>query len=98
MFYKFRHGYNYKPQVWGLWDIEWSASLGGFSANGYGQLSNSTGFPSSSIWYTFDEEWVYLNIYKGDLGFGFSAIGTIVTLTTYIFADDLTSQDYTIDT
>jgi len=95
IFYQFAHGYDYEPQLWGLWDITWSPSLGGANMNGYGQIVNSTGFPSSSVWYTFDETNIYLHIYKGDAGLGLSSVGITVTLSTYIFADELMEQDYT---
>ena len=59
-------------------------------------VANGTGFPSTGVWYTYDENYVYLHINKGDTIFGFSAVGTNIVLTTYIFADDLSEQDYTI--
>jgi hypothetical protein len=92
----FAHGYNYTPQVWGLWDINWSGALGGFEANGYGSVSNSTGVPSSTFDYTVDETNVYIRFKLGHTGFSTpSATGTTATLTTYIFVDDLQEATYT---
>jgi len=100
LIHSFRHGYTYKPQVWGLWNIAWGPGslVPGSVFNVYGTVSSSTGIPSATIWYEWDETFVYMYAIWSD-PFGFtplSLVGTVATLTTYIFADDLTSQDYTI--
>jgi hypothetical protein len=92
----FEHGYKYRPQVWGMWNVIWSASQGGAEQNGYGALTNSSGIPSSTLSYDWDEEKVYLYLEKGStVGTPTNAIGTTATLTTYIFADDLQEATYT---
>lgn len=96
----FPHGYTYDPQMWGLWDITWGPGtyVPGLNMNGYGSVSSSTGIPVSVLWYEKDATNIY--IYNQWLDpFGFTPIdmtGTTATLTTYIFADDTTAQDYTI--
>lgn len=90
----FDHGYKYKPQVWGLWNVTWSPSLGGHNQNGYGYITNTSGFPSTSLWYEVNETTIDLHIRKFDGFFGTSTIGTTATLTTYVFVDDLTTASY----
>lgn len=96
----FTHGYTYKPQLWGLWNITWGPGIigtPGLIQNGYGSITNSSGFPSSTLTYDWDATNVYLYLQKGSVVFAPSvAIGTIATLTTYIFVDDLSDQDYTV--
>lgn len=94
----FPHGYTYRPQVWGLWNVTWGPNIVGtpnVQQNGYGNLTNSSGFPASTFSYEWNETNVYLYLFKGS---GFpgdgNAIGTVATLTTYIFADDLSTQSY----
>lgn len=95
----FAHGYTYKPQLWGLWNVTWGPSIAGTpntTQNGYGYLINTSGVPASSLTYEWDATTVYLYITKGAIppGTPSSTIGTTVTLTTYIFADDLQSASY----
>jgi hypothetical protein len=96
----FKHGYDYDPQMWGLWDITWGPGtlVSGLRFNGYGSVSSSTGIPVATLWYEKDEINVYLYVRWSD-PFGMTPIdltGTTASLTTYVFADDLTEQDYTI--
>lgn len=95
----FAHGYTYKPQVWGLWDVTWGASIigtPGVQQNGYGTLTNSSGSPASTLSYEVDETNIYLYITKGSLPpfFVSNAIGTSATLTTYVFVDDFQEASY----
>lgn len=95
----FAHGYDYKPQLWGLWDVTWGPSIAGtpgVEQNGYGSLTNSSGIPASTLSYEWDTTTVYLYITKGALPpiAPSSAIGTSATLTTYIFVDDLQEASY----
>jgi len=95
----FAHGYTYRPQVWGLWNVTWGASIAGTPGvvqNGYGYLINSSGIPASSLSYEWDETKVYLYLTKGALPpiAPSSAIGTTAILSTYIFVDDLQTQSY----
>jgi len=95
----FAHGYTYKPEVWGLWNVTWGPSVigtPGLVQNGYGALVNSSGTPSSTLSYGWDETNVYLYMTKGATPpvFPSSVLGTTATLTTYIFVDDLQTQTY----
>jgi len=96
--YRFAHGYDYTPQMWGLWEVTWGAGIlvsGTF--NGYGTIVSTTGIPMASLSYSFDDTNVYLYAMWTD-PFGLSPLdftGTTATLTTYIFADDLSEHDYT---
>lgn len=91
----FAHGYDYRPQIWGLWNVTWSASLTGEEQNGYGALTNTSGIPATTVWYEWDEVNVYLYINKGATVLTpTSAIGTTASLTTYIFVDDLQEASY----
>lgn len=95
----FAHGYTYKPQLWGLWNVTWGPSVSGtpgLEQNGYGSLTNSSGFPAATFDYNWDETNVYLYISKGAVppAFPSSMIGTSATLTTYIFVDDLQEASY----
>lgn len=97
--YSFPHGYDYKPQVWGYWSsIVWGAGIGVGSEvwSGYGWVWSTTGVPIAELGYDVDETNVNVYAYWSD-PFGMNPLdftGTVATLTTYIFADDLTEQDY----
>ena len=94
----FAHGYTYKPQLWGLWDVTWGPSILGTPGerqNGYGSLANSGSAFAAVLSYEWDATNVYLYIYKGSFTPGDSnTIGTSATLTTYIFVDDLQEASY----
>lgn len=94
----FPHGYLYKPQLWGLWNVTWGPSISGTPGaeqNGYGMLTNGSGIPSASFSYEWDETEVRLYLLKGTAFMSPSnAIGTTATLTTYIFVDDLQEASY----
>lgn len=95
----FEHGYTYRPQIWGLWNVTWGAGIAGTpneEQNGYGYLVNGSGAPTSSLSYEWDSTTVYLYLDKGAIPpiFPSNAIGTIATLTTYIFVDDLQEASY----
>lgn len=91
----FLHGYDYKPQLWGLWNVTWSPSLGGSEQNGYGALTNTSGTPSSTLWYEWDETTVRLYINKGwSVIVPTDTTGLTAALTTYVFADDLQEASY----
>ena len=96
----FAHGYTYRPQVWGLWNVTWGPNIAGTPnvvQNGYGTLLNTSGVPASTLSYEWDATNVYLYITKGAIppGAPSNTIGTSVRLTTYVFADDMQDQDYT---
>lgn len=98
LIHSFPHGYTYKPQLWGLWNVTWGAGIAGTpntTQNGYGSLTNSPGSPASTLSYDWDETTVYLYLLKGTNVFTPSnAIGTIAALTTYVFVDDLQEASY----
>lgn len=92
----FPHGYDYAPQVWGLWDVTWGAgTLTPGDQNAYGAVTNSSGLPNVVLYYGVDDENINVYYYETSGGIGLSIIGTVANLTTYVFADDLQPQDYT---
>lgn len=94
----FSHGYTYKPQIWGLWNVTWGPSIAGtpgLEQNGYGSLTNGSGLPSATFSYEWNATEVILYLLKGTAFMSPSnAIGTSATLTTYIFVDDLQEASY----
>lgn len=93
----FEHGYTDRPQVIGIWSITWGPGIGGGIPGGYGYVQNTTGVPVSHFLYEWDTTNVYLYFFRGSFFPGdTNAIGTVATLTTYVFVDDLSSQDYTV--
>lgn len=96
----FEHGYTYKPEVWGLWHIVWGPGslVSGQIYDGYGTVASSTGVPSATITYKITDTHIKLYAYWSD-PFDLNPIdltGTVATLTSYVFADDLSTQDYTV--
>ena len=96
---RFQHGYSYRPQAWGLWNATWGPDIpgtGGAERNGYGVLFNSTSPNGVTISYGWDETNVYLYMYKGVVAPSptYSVVGTIMTLSSYIFVDDLQEASY----
>lgn len=96
--YSFAHGYTYTPEMWGLWNVTWGtlSLMPGKVQNGYGTIFSSTGAPASTIAYSIDATNVNLILTFGTFGGGDSLIGSVFTLTSYVFADDLQPQDYTV--
>lgn len=94
----FLHGYDYRPQIWGLWNVTWGPSIAGtpgLEQNGYGAITNTSGLPTATFSYEWDETTVRLYLLKGTTFLSpSSAIGTTATLTTYIFVDDLQEASY----
>ena len=96
LLYRYKHGYTYKPQFWGLWDVKYSSSLDGFTRRGYGFIPHNTGEElEASFYYKVDS--TYVNLY-----FKFNGsvtkpnpAGTSFTFTGYVFANDMQAQDYT---
>lgn len=97
LIYRYKHGYDYIPQFWGLWDIKYSSGLSNVTRRGYGHITHNTGFGlTASFYYTVDTE--YVNIYFLHNSFTTpkpSTAGTKATFTGYLFANDRTKQDYT---
>jgi hypothetical protein len=99
LIYQFDHGYTYTPQVWGLWSIIWGpgvVGVAGSTYNGYGTVSSSSGIPVATLHYKVGMSRIELYaIWSDPLNLApIDLSGTIATLTTYVFADDLTTQTY----
>lgn len=96
----FEHGYTYEPQLWGLWNVTWGASIAGTPGeeqNGYGVLINGASDPTATLSYEWNETTVTLYLLKGASTIPLipsDATGTIATLTTYVFVDDLQEASY----
>lgn len=97
LLYRYKHGYDYTPQVWGLWDIKYSSELGGAARRGYGYITHNTGAGlQADFYYTVDSMYVNLYFkYFSVLNPGPPTGGTKATFTGYVFANDRTDQDYT---
>lgn len=102
MLYKFNHGYNYIPQVWGLWDIKYGPGSNNVIKRGYGYQVNNTGVGLVfDFYYTVDATsvtlWCKFSFWNAT-GSGNPdpySKGTVATFTGYIFANDRSSQNYT---
>lgn len=96
LLYSYNHGYNYKPQVWGLWDIDYVVNSPGLSyrRRGYGYIIHNTGIGFTfSFYYIADATKVYLYCHFETSG-SESVVGTTAQFTGYVFANDRTNQSY----
>ena len=101
LLYSFDHDYTYVPQIWGLWNITDSST--GLSSiqylQAYGKYTANSGVGIGFyLYYDVTATSVTAYIYPYDFTATLSLVGVVAKLTLYIFADDLTAQDYTIDT
>lgn len=97
--HRYRHGYDYPPQFWGLWEVKYPAGMfepqqvifRGYGYAGYGLFNLNFYF-----YYEVDEEWVNLYlVYDEIFGKSIDTRGATARFTGYLFANDLTPQDYT---
>lgn len=100
LIHRYRHGYSYRPQFWGLWDIQLNSDFGGIYIRMYGLPAYMTGLgPSADFHYEVDDEYVNIYFSYSDPRPGTPArldtSGIKATFTGYIFANDLNEQDYT---
>lgn len=99
--YRFTHPYDYVPQAWGLWNVEYPDTatwvsydqaygtyLSGIAAGTHNLLARYEVIDSEVILYATATDGIIGNI---------DVTGFILKLTIYIFADDLSAQDYTTD-
>ena len=95
---RYRHGYSYVPQIWGLWDIEYFPNDGAYkrTARGYGYINHNTSAGMiASFYYTVDSEYVNLYfIFNGSVTKP-TTVGMKAVFTGYVFANDRQNQDYT---
>ena len=96
---RYKHGYNYVPQIWGLWDINYfpnASSTYKLTARGYGYINHNTGAGmTASFYYTVDSEYVNLYfIFNGSVTKP-TTVGMTAVFTGYVFANDRQNQDYT---
>jgi len=88
-FHSFAHGYDYEPQVWGLWTVTGPIGAVPSFDNSYGNYISSTGVDGFSLYYKVDSTNIKLYLYKY-VGFGpLSLVGVVAKFTVYIFVDDL---------
>lgn len=97
LLHRYAHGYSYIPQVWGLWDIHYSSALGNGSKRGYGTILHNTGIGlTCTFYYTVDATyvncWLIFNTTSTPPP---ATSGMTAKFTGYVFANDLTAQDYT---
>lgn len=97
LIYSYAHGLDYTPQFWGLWDITYSASLGGATRRGYGSIPNNTGGSLlADFYYSVDSTTVYLYFLFNDLiAPDQTTSGTTATFTGYAFSNRTTAEDFT---
>lgn len=88
-FHNFEHGYEYEPQVWGLWTVSGPPLAVPSFDNSYGNYISSTGIDGFSLYYDVTSTEIKLYLYKY-VGFGpLSLVGVTAKFTVYIFVDDL---------
>ena len=95
---RYRHGYSYVPQIWGLWDIEYFPNDGAYkrTARGYGYINYNTGAGMvAGFYYTVDSEYVNLYFIFDGILTKPTTVGMKAVFTGYVFANDRQNQDYT---
>jgi hypothetical protein len=104
--YSFAHGYDYTPQVWGLWNVTYPVTIDWIDyiqAYGYYVSGTGAGARLLELKYTVDSTNVKLYVTATDsvappeIIPPINIVGVTARLTIYIFTDDLTDQDYTLD-
>lgn len=96
--YQYEHGYDYTPQFWGLWDIDYGPGLYDFTRRGYGFITHNTDAGlAANFYYTVDDTYVKIYFHFNNYGAipGIYTSGTSARFTGYLFANDRTSQNYT---
>lgn len=97
--YRYKHGYDYPPQFWGLWDINYfpnGPTNYRFNRRAYGFiLHNTAGTMLCTFYYTVDSEYVNLYLLFNGTVTKPNISGTNLTFTGYVFANDRSPQDYT---
>lgn len=107
LLYTYEHGYNYTPQFWGLWEINYmpnAQSTPDYSylkqpqRRGYGFIEHNTGVGFQfSIYYTVDSTYIKLYcVFNTTLDPKPNCSGTTARLTGYLFANDRSNQQYGI--
>lgn len=97
--YRYKHGYDYVPQFWGLWDIDYFPNSSSYTntKRGYGYITHNTGAGlAANFYYTVDAEHVNLYfIFNGFISPKPNVSGTKAIFTGYSFANGRNNQDYT---
>jgi len=108
LLYTYAHGYNYTPQFWGLWDIDYLPNVQAEynflkgKQRGYGYITHNTGIGFVfSFYYTVDSTDIKLYCLFTDEAI-FNGIpipvaltnGTTAQLTGYVFANGRGDQQY----
>ena len=98
LLYSYPHGYNYTPQFWGLWDVQYpSGVLASKHLRGYGMILHNTGTAlAATFYYVINSSSVSLYfLYRSTIP-GTTTAGTTATFTGYLFANDASvDQNYT---
>lgn len=104
LLYEYDHGYNYIPQFWGLWDINYLPNaqsptydyLKQPQRRGYGYITHNTGIGFVfSIYYTVDITSIKLYcLFNTTLSPKPNISGTTARLTGYLFANGRNDQEY----
>ena len=98
LLYTYEHGYDYVPQFWGLWDINYVVASPGLSyrKRGYGYVPHNTGFGFAfSFYYIVDATYVKLYcVFETTISPVPACSGTTAQFTGYVFANDRTTQAY----
>lgn len=97
LIYQYKHGYDYVPQFWGLWDIKYSSGLNNTIRRAYGYITHNTGAGlTASFYYTVDSQYVKLYFhFNGFISPKPNPAGTVATFTGYLFANGRNNQNYT---
>jgi len=97
--YRFTHPYDYVPQAWGLWNVEYPDTATWVSYDqAYGEYLSGIAAGAHRLGARYEvtdsEVILYATATDGSVG-TVDITGFILKLTIYIFADDLSEQDYT---
>lgn len=104
LLYRYPHGLPYRPQFWGLWDINYFTNVQSqynylkYNRRAYGYVVHNTGAGlSANLYYTVDD--TYINLYfhfQTTLSPVPNTSGTTLTFTGYLFSNSRENQDYTV--
>lgn len=99
--YRFSHPYDYIPQAWGLWNVEYPDTATWVKYDqAYGKYISGIAIGTHRFGARYEvtdsEVILYATATDGIIG-NVDVTGFILKLTIYIFADDLSEQDYTTD-
>lgn len=96
--YRYKHGYTYKPQFWGMWEIVLPPSVmppSGVTLRNYSSAGVTNIGLNLFFHYEVDSEYINLYInFNQPFGKNVNIIGTTARLVGYTFANDYQKRDF----